>query len=60
MNKRAITDEHKREILERLYRAWHKNHQLRLGQLIWNKVDRGDLFYVEDEDFIKALEGDSD
>jgi hypothetical protein len=56
MNKRALTDQHKREIIERLYQVWLKNDQLRLSQLIWNRFGEFDFFYVEDEDFIKALE----
>lgn len=56
MNKRAITPEQKRQIIEQLYSIWLKNPQLRLGQLIWNKFGHMDFFFVEDTDFIQGLE----
>lgn len=65
--KRAITNEQKREIIERLYAVWIKedyNH-LRLGQLmeivnIWkpNVISDSNLFYFEDYDLIEELENE--
>ena len=52
---RAKTDQEKREIIERLYRAWCASPHLRLGQLISNALvsvptpTAPDLFYREDD-----------
>lgn len=54
--KRALTAQHKKQIIDRLYGAWLKNPELRLSQMIWNKVSTIDFFFIEDEDFIKILE----
>lgn len=56
MNKRAITPEDKKIIIDRLYACWLKIPDERLGQLIWNSYGRHDFFYVEDEDFVEHLE----
>ena len=58
---RADTDEKKRAIVERVFAAWTKDPQLRLGQLLVNSlrradVDQGDLFYVEDESLAVDVE----
>lgn len=68
---RAHTPEQKRELLDRLYVAWLKKPQLRLGQLIfhataeWKTPDfdpvreRGwgqDTQGIEDERFIEVIE----
>jgi len=54
---RANTDRKKKEICNRLYAAWLKYPQLRLGQLIENARDLGvQLFYEEDYDLIKDIE----
>jgi hypothetical protein len=45
---RAVTPEQKRAVVERLYAAWLKVPNLRLGQLIANAVDGGEIFYVPD------------
>ncbi len=55
-NKRAITPEHKREIVERLLALWLKQPELRLGQMIYNNIEEPELFYMEDADFIEALD----
>lgn len=56
MNKRAVTEEQKREIIERLYMVWLKEPEWRLSQLIWNTFQGSDFFYVEDKAFIEYLE----
>lgn len=57
---RAITPEQKREVIERIYNAWLKAPQQRLGQLIsnatYNKNTIKDIFYVEDEDLAEKIE----
>ena len=53
---RAVTDEQKRLILDRLYIAWCNMPALRLGQLIKNVFGDKDFFYVEDDDFIEEVE----
>lgn len=55
MNKRALTPEQKRTLIDRLYQLWLHNPKLRFGQLIRN-VYLTDFYYVEDEDFIHTLE----
>lgn len=44
-------------ILSEIKKIWMENPYLRLGQLISNKVSTkmNDLFYVEDEDFMKLI-----
>ena len=63
--KMKLTDEQKREIIERLYKVWTKEPEQRLGQLIFNKLFHCDgkeehcddwLFYREDFDLINELE----
>lgn len=56
MKNRAITDQQKRVIIERLYAVWIKNPELRLGQLIWNGMKEHDLFFEEDVYFVELLE----
>lgn len=46
----------KRDVVERLYNILMNNHELRLGQLIWNNFSDADFFYVSDEDFLRKLE----
>jgi len=52
---RAVTPEQKRAILERIFEAWGKSPQQRLGQLISNSIhghqedDTASLYFVEDE-----------
>jgi hypothetical protein len=58
MTGRAITDEQKRAILDRVYAVWCKCHTQRLGQLLENAT-RGRppvLFYREDEELVTCLE----
>lgn len=70
-NKRAVTDEQKKEIILRLYRLWiaGDNKFLRLGQLIQNVFEKSsfnpktgepvlsmDFYSIEDFDFIEELE----
>ena len=56
---RALTPDQKREVVERLLRAWLKAPTERLGQLIVNALPhklQGDPFYVEDFDLVEAIE----
>lgn len=58
MNKRAVTPDKKREIVEDLLTIWLDNPQLRLGQLIGNVYHAptgGDPYHVEDVDFINEI-----
>lgn len=45
-HERATTPEQKREVIDRLYAAWLKVPDLRLGQFLSNAVS--EIFYVED------------
>lgn len=58
VKKRAITNEEKKIIIDRLYEAWKKEPQMRLGQLITVAFKGLDFFYTEDEDFISTIEDD--
>lgn len=49
---RALTDEQKREVIERLYQIWLHHPELRLGQLL----SIGDIYYIEDFDLVNRLE----
>lgn len=49
---RALTDEQKRDVIERLYQIWLHHSELRLGQLL----SIGDLYYIEDFDLVNRLE----
>ena len=51
---RARTPDQKREVIERLLAVWENHPDLRLLQLITNVYS--DCYYVEDWDFIEALE----
>jgi|GEM_PF-2589869 len=53
--KRARTPEEKLQVIQRLYTAWCKVPELRLGQLIQSTF-KGDCFYVSDDKFIKCIE----
>jgi hypothetical protein len=58
---RAVSDDAKQEVLERLLVVWKANPALRLGQLIGNiyhSNDRGgvSLYYAEDYALLTALE----
>lgn len=56
MDKRATTNEQKREVIERLYKLWTTgdNQYLRLGQLIENT--RCEIYYKEDYELLDYLE----
>lgn len=58
LEKRATTPEKKREVIERLYQAWLKQPDQRLGQFLFNNLgdDFDHIFYIEDLDFIKEIE----
>ena len=45
------------EILDRLQKVWEKYPDLRLGQLINNIYWNFDIYHIEDEQFINAIEG---
>lgn len=53
---RAETPEQKREVIERLYAAWLKLPQMRLGQLLSNAGGQYDDFYTEDFVFVDNIE----
>ena len=55
---RADTDEKKRDICDRIYAAWVKCPELRLGQLLSSvSVSAGrDLFYLEDVTLVESCE----
>lgn len=70
MDDRANTLAQKKDVLARLYRAWAKNPELRLGQMLFNvfgtttfpkgfeeaPIDQMNIFYTEDFPFIKQIE----
>lgn len=60
MKDRAITEEQKKEVLEKIFQFWIKYPEMRLGQLIENArlyIDEGkDLFYIEDYALIEILD----
>ena len=44
------------EVLRLTKEIWEQYPDFRLGQLLVNICDKKDLFYVEDEDLVKALQ----
>jgi len=57
MKGRALTDQQKRAVVERLLAAWRVVPKLRLGQLLINSEGLGrDLFYIEDETLAELVE----
>lgn len=55
---RAVSNEQKRIILDKLYELWCKNCYQRLGQLITNSLSNNDdLFYIEDTELIDLIQG---
>ncbi len=69
LKQRATTEQQKREVIERLYTAWLKMPDLRLGQLIGNTKNHFNqnrtsdldkhmdfLFYIEDFGLVKEIE----
>lgn len=42
-------------LLRKIKDIWSKNPDLRLGQLILNVVPETYLYYIEDEELLKAL-----
>ena len=51
---RAVTDEQKRFVIERVYMLWCAHPELRLGQLLGNISS--DLYYKEDFPLVETLE----
>lgn len=54
-----MTESQRLEVIDRLYRLWYHNKDLRLGQMILNMfhpdlIDR--IYYTEDFDLIRDLE----
>ena len=45
------------ELMNRLQKVWEANPDLRLGQLINNVYWNYDIYHLEDEQIISALEG---
>lgn len=54
--RRAYSDAQKKRVMKRLLKVWIDNPFLRLSQLIASAYYAKDIFYVEDEDFIKDIE----
>lgn len=52
---RAVDDEMKTAVIDRLLDVWKTNPELRLMQLLGN-VFRADPYYIEDYDAIKVVE----
>ena len=42
--------------IEQLRALWHKYPQLRLSQLILNAIDTETAYYLEDQEFIDAID----
>jgi len=59
MDKRALTDEDKKEVISEVLEIWKKYPKLRLGQLIENAVltilSETNLFFIEDSEFVEML-----
>lgn len=56
MKGRAITEDEKRGVINRIYRAWCLVPEQRLGQLLSNSRDQRDIFYTEDLDLVASVE----
>jgi len=56
MKNRAMTNEEKRAIIEKLYDIWTQVPQLRLGQLLSSASRQKDIFYIEDFDLVEAAQ----
>jgi len=60
MKGRAATVEAKRQVIDRIFSAWTKAPQLRLGQLLVNANQAtpmgNDCFYTEDERLARLTE----
>lgn len=57
LEKRAQTPEQKREVIDRLYDAWLRSPDLRLGQLVsLITPNGGDPFYIEDFTLVEKIE----
>jgi len=59
MDKRALTDKDKEEVISEVLEIWKKYPKLRLGQLIENAVlsilSETNLFFIEDSEFVEML-----
>lgn len=56
-DKRAMTDEQKQEVTDRLLTAWKKEPKLRLGQFIYCVTGGADaMFDIEDYSLAELLE----
>ena len=55
-NKRAVTEDQKKEVINKILLIWLANPELRLSQLILNIFDDEDFFYVEDYDLVALAE----
>lgn len=55
---RAVTDEQKRAVMERLLAAWMRMPMLRLGQLLEAATDQEEtaVFFVEDDALARCVE----
>lgn len=60
MTGRAISDEQKKHLMDRLLDAWKKAPELRLGQLLYCVTGcshrDGSLFGIEDLDLVRSTE----
>ena len=62
MTSRALTNSEKACVTNRILAAWLSSPHQRLGQLISNSLQNcsTDLFYVEDNDLVTAIESFAD
>lgn len=51
-----MTESQKLDVLDRLFKLWMCNKELRFGQLIANWYAGEDLYYMEDLELITKLE----
>lgn len=59
LDRRALTPEQKKQVMDEVLIAWLQKPELRLGQLLENALSKHEtqlsLFYVEDLDLTKHL-----
>jgi hypothetical protein len=56
LDRRALTPEQKKQVLDDVLEVWLKKPELRLGQLIFNAISsRKNIYYVEDLDIVEHL-----
>lgn len=55
-NERAFTLAQKLDVLDRLYKLWVRNQNMRFGQILGNVLSKDQLFFLEDFPLISRLE----